>query len=116
MEIKMLEIRDKGTFIPVMCIRPVPENEGQGYLLRRDGYAGNESERCIIVVKAQCRGVSYDPYNWSDGSRTMRQAHQYIENNWRSLSDGDVVDVEWILNETKSIKISERHTTNEASS
>ena len=29
MEIKCLELRDSMTFIPVICIRPVPENEAQ---------------------------------------------------------------------------------------
>jgi len=38
MEIKVLEIRDDCTFIPVICVRPVAENEAQRYLLRRDGY------------------------------------------------------------------------------
>lgn len=45
MEVKCLEIRDEGTFIPVICLRPVPENEGQRYLLRRDGYRGDDRER-----------------------------------------------------------------------
>jgi hypothetical protein len=40
MEVKALEVRDAGTFCPVICIRPVPTNEGQRYLLRRDGYTG----------------------------------------------------------------------------
>jgi hypothetical protein len=107
MQVKMLEVRDKGTFIPVLCIRPVPENEGQRYLLRRDGYAGDESEHCIIVVKAQCRGVSYDPYNWPSDTRTMPNAHHYIEQHWNELKDGDVVDVQFILGETDKPKISE---------
>ena len=106
MEVKMLEVRDAGTFIPILCIRPVPENEGQRYLLRRDGYAGNESEHCIIVVKAQCRGCSYDPYNWD--TRTMQVAHNYIESKWHLLNDGEVIDVQFILGETETPKVSER--------
>ncbi len=111
MEVKMLEIRDAGTFIPALCIRPVPENEGQRYLLRRDGYWGDEDERCIIVVKAQCRGCSYDPYNWPNDPRTMPNAHYYIEHNWHDLQDGDVIDVEYILGESQTKKKSERETT-----
>ena len=110
MEVKMLEVRDAGTFIPVLCIRPVPDNAEQRYLLRRDGYSGTENESCIIVVKAQCQGCSYDPYDWKD-SRTMANAHYYIEHNWSTLRDGDVVDVEFILGETQSKKLSERETT-----
>lgn len=107
MEVKCLEVRDDGTFIPVICLRPVPENEAQRYLLRRDGYAGNDTERCIIMIDAQCRGVSYDPYNWPDG-RTKCLAHQFIEQNWAGLRDGDVIDVEYIMGESATRKTSER--------
>lgn len=109
MEIKCLEIRDSGTFIPVICIRPTPNNEAQRYLLRRDGYAGDESERCIIMIDAQCRGVAYDPYDWT-GSRTKNSAHIHIENHWHELKDGDVIDVEFIRGETLQPKVSERET------
>lgn len=110
MEVKMLEVRDSNTFIPVLCIRPVPENEGQRYLLRRDGYQGNAAERCIIIVKAQCGGCSYDPYEWRGDSRTMPNAHAYIEKHWHELYDGDVIDVEYILGESTTKKLSERET------
>ena len=108
MEIKCLEIRDHGTFLPVICIRPVPENDAQRYLLRRDGYRGDATERCIIMIDAQCRGVSYDPYDWRGGSRTHMVAHAHIERHWSDLCDGDVVDVQFILEETTEPKLSER--------
>jgi hypothetical protein len=108
MEVKCLEIRDKATFIPVVCVRPVADNEGQRYLLRRDGYAADDTEYCVIMINAQCRGVAYDPYDWPGGSRTMQVAHDYIRNHWRDLRDGDVVDVEYILGETAECKLSER--------
>jgi hypothetical protein len=60
-EVKCLELRDSNTFIPVICIRPVADNEAQRYLLRRDGYRADASEHCIIMIVAQCRGVAYDP-------------------------------------------------------
>jgi len=106
MEVKVLEVRDRNTFIPVICIRPVPDNEAQRYLLRRDGYSGEATERCIIMIDAQCRGVAYDPYEWRD-VRTKRTAHYWIERNWHELKDGDVIDVEFILGETKEPKVSE---------
>lgn len=109
MEVKCLEIRDRGTFIPVICIRPVPENSAQLYLLRRDGYRGDDSERCIIMVNAQCHGVAYDPYDWSDG-RTKGNAHNFIVDHWHELSDGDVIDVQFILGEATAPKKSERET------
>jgi hypothetical protein len=108
MEVKTLEIRDEGTFIPVICIRPVPDNEAQRYLLRRDGYRGNDTERCIIMIDAQCRGVAYDCYDWPQ--RTKRVAHDHIAEHWHELKDGDVIDIQYILGETAEPKQSERIT------
>jgi hypothetical protein len=107
MEVKCLELRDVGTFIPVICIRPTPDNEAQRYLLRRDGYSGDMSEQCIIMVNAQTRGAAYDPYDWKD-RRTKGHAHNWIAEHWHELKDGDVVDVEFILGETTKPKVSER--------
>jgi hypothetical protein len=107
MEVKCLEIRDHNTFCPVICIRPVPCNEHQRYLLRRDGYSGNDDESCIILIQTQCRGVAYDPYDWPGDPRTYRVAHNYIRDYWRALNDGDVIDVEFILGESAAKKISE---------
>jgi hypothetical protein len=108
MEVKCLEVRDAMTFIPIVCIRPTPDNEAQRYLLRRDGYRGDLTESCIIYIDAQCRGVAYDCYDWPANPRTHRVAHDYIARNWATLKDGDVVDVEHILGETAAAKISER--------
>jgi hypothetical protein len=108
MEVKCLEIRDHNTFMPVICIRPVPDNPAQWYLLRRDGYRGDETERCIVMVNTQCHGCAYDPYDWNE--RTKRTAHLYIEQHWAELADGDVIDVAFILGETAARKASERET------
>jgi len=108
MEVKCLEIRDSATFLPVICIRPVAENPKQRYLLRRDGYSGDNTEQCIILIDAQCRGASYYPYDWPN--RTRQVAHNYIQNNWQFLKDGDVVDVQFILGETPTPKESEEET------
>ena len=109
MEIKCLELRDAGTFIPVICIRPTPDNEAQRYLLRRDGYSGSDDEHCIIMIDAQCRGVAYDCYEWRD-ARTKGTAHHFIAEHWAELRDGEVIDVQFILGEKDQPKLSERET------
>lgn len=108
MEVKCLEIRDVGTFIPVICIRPVAENDAQCYLLRRDGYRADAGEYCVIYINAQCRGVAYDCYDWPANPRTHRTAHKYIRDHWHELTDGDVIDLQFILGETTAPKASER--------
>lgn len=108
MTIKLLEIRDSATFIPVAAFRPDPyqaQSEAGAYLLQRAGFVPRTD--CIFVIRLATGGAEYDEYNWA-GSRTMCVAHGYIRINFNSLKDGDVVDVEFILGETKEVKISER--------
>lgn len=38
----------------------------------------------------------------------MGNAHNWIIDHWQELKDGDVVDVQFILGETKEPKVSER--------
>jgi len=111
MKVKCLEIRDRHTFIPVMCFKPIPENDAQRYLLRRDGWCCQEGERCVMLIDTHKGRAEYNYHHHSGGSRTMVEAHRYIEENWNVLSDGDVIDVEFILGETKEKKISERYET-----
>ena len=57
-------------------------------------------------MKLNDQRASSDPYYW--GNRTMTTAHVYIEQHWDRIEDGSVIDVEFILKETKAPKISER--------
>lgn len=101
-----LEVRDHGTFIAVLAVELRPENEGQRYLIRREGYR-LDGVRNIIITALGGRGkATNDCYEWGD--RTWATAHRYIIENWASLHDGDVVDVAYILGETTAPKVSER--------
>lgn len=112
MEVKLLEIRDAGTFIPVMAICMESTNEEQRWLLARAGYGAHSriQKQYILVVKLVGDGtqVQYDPLKWSS-SRTMTTAHKYILDSFGLLKDGDVIDVEYLLGEKNEIKISERY-------
>jgi len=99
---KFLEIRDSNTFIPALGISI---SSIDGYLARRAGFG---QTRCIYLVMLETQRCAYDPYDWPASARTMAVAHQHIEANWDILNSGDVVDVEWILGETKQPKVSER--------
>ena len=100
MTTKLLEIRDAATFIPALAIRMSRED---GYLARRAGFG----DACVYLIHLEGQKCAYDPYDWTN-NRTMCAAHQYIENEWESLKDGDVVDVQFILGETTAPKRSEQ--------
>ena len=112
MEVKMLEIRDYGTFIPVMCIEMVSEKLSERYLLGRLGFS-YESPLIQLVWISSSR-TEYSPFEWND--RTLFTAHTYITENWRELISGDVVDVEYLLGDTGAPKASERFRSTEVES
>ena len=106
MKAKALEIRDEGTFIPALAVDMNPTQDSQRYLLRRCGYACDGRPNVILTRLDGSGKATNDPYEW--GGRTYPVAHDYIIRNWDALSDGDVVDVQFILGETTQPKISER--------
>ncbi len=113
MQVKLLELRDAGTFIPIVCINMNPNivgsYEAQRYLLRRCGYPCDHRPNIAISrVRADGDPFSNDPNHW--GGRTFPTAHNYIIEHWDELIDGDVVDVQFILGETTEPKKSERIT------
>jgi hypothetical protein len=104
---KTFELRDEGTFIPLLAVDINPDSPEQRYLMRRCGYPCDGRPNVVITpLNADGRAASNDPYLW--GGRTMPVAHSYIIEHWAELKDGDVVDVSFILGETKAPKVSER--------
>jgi hypothetical protein len=105
MQTKLVEIRDRGTFIPALAILV---SEADGYLMKRAGFG----RQCVYLVALATQKCAYDPFEW--GNRTMNTAHQWIEDNWYTLVGDDVIDVEFILGETEKRKQSEQYTVNDA--
>lgn len=106
---KAFEVRDRGTFLPVIAVKidVAIEQEAPRYLLRSVGYA---KEPLVLLTRAAADGqpCNYDPYGWGD--RTMHVAHLYISEHFDELEDGAVVDVEFVLDEAAAPKLSERLT------
>ncbi len=105
-ETKTFEIRDRGTFIPIVAIRIAPRewaNMADVYLAGRAGYVAPLILMTSLhgMDEAQC-----DPEEW--GTRTRQVAHRYIAEHFSELESGSVIDVEFILGETPAPKISER--------
>ena len=106
MQIKLMEIRDRATFIPVVAIKLVPRAEEERYLLGRAGYSAGRDYILLSRITGDKNVTCCDPYAWGD--RTMTVAHDYLEKHWDALYSGQVIDVEYILGETASPKKSER--------
>jgi hypothetical protein len=108
-ELKLFELRDAATFIPIFAFRCRPSNQPEGYLLRRSGF-GTVSP-CVIMGRLECSGTdrncTYDKYSWGENPRTFGTAHAYIEEHFDEMASGQVIDVEFILGETAQPKRSE---------
>lgn len=105
MKLKILEIRDEGTHIPVLAIKMESTTPIEQYYLNyRCGFP--KDGNAVVVMKLDDQKATSDMYDW--GGRTMPVAHKYIEERFGELEDGDVIDVEFILHETSAPKVSER--------
>lgn len=104
---KIFEVRDEATNIGVLATRIKPEVDAEEYEILRTGYA---SGRLVIVTTlASCKSAN-DPHEWrKDGTRTMFEAHRYIEEHFDELNSGDVVDVRYILGETDAPAKSDKY-------
>lgn len=102
-----LEIRDRMTFIPVLATSIEPTNDANRYLIRRSGFG--PTPRYVLVTRINDGEAksNFDYMDWDN--RTMCAAHIHIENNFDTLVDGDVIDVEFVLGETATKKESERY-------
>lgn len=115
MEVKLLEVRDAGTTIPVMATALIERGVEENWLLRRAGFGQHQIahensriERYVILCKLVDVSAQYDPWSWNTPARTIPTAHRYIIENWDKLKSGDVVCVEHILGERSEPKVSER--------
>ena len=108
MEIKLFEVRDAATMIPVMAFVMASDNEAEDYLLRHCGW-GTEGGPFVMMNKLDCScEPRKHPDEWSKATRTMRIAHDHIATHWSDLKTGDVICVETILGERETPKTSER--------
>ncbi len=106
MKYKFIELRDRATFIPIIAFKMAGGSnpEGESYLKRRLGYNSDT----VFLFSPTKREVEENSFSWED--RTFTTAHRELEDNWDKYESGDVLDVEFILSETKEPKKSERLT------
>ena len=103
--IKTVEIRDRATLIPAFAIKMLPGDEKELFLFKGAGYRW--ANPCIMLVAIEA------PWNsarcsddWINRSgRTFPVAHKWIEDNFDTIKNGEVIDVEFILGEKDSISL-----------
>lgn len=110
MKAKVLEIRDRGTYLPVLAVKLEPSNMHECGLLARAGFGPMPSDQAEYVVLSRINGghgeLNCDPYDWCD--RTLKTAHNYIVRHFDDLKPFETVDVEYILGE-KAFPASSEH-------
>lgn len=111
MEIKLIELRDAGTFIPMLAIKLVARDEGERWLIARAGYGSSierQSEYVLFGPLDPKDGtLHYDPCSWPGMIRTYRVAHEWLITHWDEVKSGKVVDVEYISGLSEKPKVSE---------
>lgn len=117
MEVKLFEVRDRTTFIPVMAVRFVNDSELERYLLSRSGFGRMEDGQkwyvwYVYVYQLVTNIGNWDINKWGPNNRTMYESHKYIAENFAELQSGVVIDVEFILGEVTEPVKSERETSN----
>lgn len=100
-ETKRVEIRDRMTMIPAIAMRVTGGPNDR--LMWHAGFG----DPCVILVHLTNERACYDPHHWGGHGRTMTVAHQWLEEHFDEHVDGGVVDVEYLLGETQTPKVSE---------
>lgn len=109
--VKLFEVRDEGTTMAVVALKPDSHNEAERWLYARSGYGSTPAEQgCYVMLAPMHAGEGMlvcDPFK-HPSRRTLPVAHRFIIDNWNVLQSGDVVDVEHILGEAPERKAPER--------
>lgn len=109
METKTFEVRDRGTFMPILAVRIAPGDERERWLLcDRAGFSPDGSTIMLLPLDGGSCRAECDPCEWPPMSRTLPAAHRWITNHWNALENGSVIDVEYILDEKPSPKVTEQ--------
>ena len=107
LEIKFVEVVDIATCIPCLLLKGKPDNmdNRQSWIWERGGWGDTEG---IYLMPIQTPELTkYDPYDYKD--RTFKTVLLHAQQNWNTINDGDVIDVEFVLGEKSAPKESWQH-------
>lgn len=106
MTVKLVEIRDRATFVPALAIRLDTDDARERYLLGRAGFHNPES----YVLLVRLDDAPYDPYGHATQARTIPVVHRHLIDHFDDVAPGAVLDVEFLLGESAAPKLSEQLT------
>lgn len=98
-----IEIRDRKTFIGAVATLLESDIEQEQWIIKRLGY---RDTRFILLTNLVSLESQADPYLWR--SMTMQQTHLFLLKNINILTEGMVIDTEYLRGETSLPKTSER--------
>lgn len=103
METKILELRDRATFIPVVAIYLDYHNasEEERYLLGSTGWGGGP---WLMLAKL----IDFNFTDYYTSQVWMNRAHDHIKENWHSIPNYAVVDMEFVRGESVAPKQPQR--------
>jgi hypothetical protein len=116
-EVKLVELRDRATFIPMIAVKLTHRGAAEAYLLRAAGFGDTQIDPLkdpsvqpyVVLVNLVKDEAHWDAFQWSN-RRSFTPVHFWLINNWDSFTSGDVLDVEYILKEVAEPKQSQRLT------
>ena len=111
MENKLIEVRDVGTTLSILFIRLSAGSVSESFLLSRVGYGRRPQEYIVAIDLIHPLRIWLNPFETrmaTQGARTLYSAHEEMTRNWEKYNSGDVLDVQYVLGETRHPKTSER--------
>ena len=111
---KIIEVRDRATFAPMLAVKLGSDDERERWLLDVAGFGDTKEEQESYVVLMKISGGSghysatADPFDWVEArNRTYFCAHRWLSEHFDEIPPGGVLDVEFVLGESKIPKESE---------
>jgi hypothetical protein len=98
MQVKLFEVKDRCTTYSVMAVKHVGETAKEQWLLNRVGLTEGNGYP-VQLTNLEGGETKRDAWKWVDEGRTLVQAHLHIIKAWDTLNSGDVIDVEYLLDE-----------------
>ena len=107
---RLFEIRDRGTFIPMLAVQCDAADENERYLLAHAGFGKDTETQHRYVLCGEIDSgkfkMSYDPFDFTNG--TLRQAVEHIQANFHALVSDAVIDAEFLRGERAAPRPPER--------